>query len=192
MASPAPSSTLRSSKSISLLAKRPDSGRFSAARTSASSQPGSCSVSLLRSTTYSVLDASIPALNAAAMPRFSPSGTTFTPGKWSFTKPLELSVEPLSTTIVSKPPKDWSRREPRQSSKNRSPFQFGMTTVTRGGTASGWPAWPLLPDLKTVELDIGGQVHQASDRGESPVLGYLEGRGVLCAGHIRAVRLRVR
>src|SRR5215210_1047342 len=64
-----------------------------------------------------------------------------------------------------------------------------MTTVTRGGTASGWP---LLPALRTVDLDIGGQVHQASDRGKSPVLGYLEGRRVLCAGHIRAVRLRVR
>src|SRR5215211_2489379 len=126
------------------------------------------------------------------MPRFSPSGTTFTPGKCSSTKLLDPSVEPLSTRTVSKSPKDCSCREPRQSPRNRSPFQFGMTTVTRGGTASGWPAWPLLPDLKTVDLDIGGQVHQASDRGESPVLGYLEGRRVLCAGHIRAVRLRVR
>src|SRR5215210_2832102 len=189
MASPAPSSTWRSWKSTSLLAKRPDSGWSSAAPTSAPSQPGSCSVSLLRSATYSAPDALIPALNAAAMPRFSPSGTTFTPGKCSSTKPLESSVEPLSTRTVSKSLKDCSCREPRQSLRNRLPFQFGMTTVTRGGTASGWP---LLPGLRTVDLHIGGQIHHASDRGEGPILDYLEGRRVLCARHIRAVRLRGR
>src|SRR5215208_3879673 len=64
-----------------------------------------------------------------------------------------------------------------------------MTTVTRGGTASGWP---LLPALLTVDLDFRWQSHQASDRGESPFLGYLQGRRVLCAGHIRVFSLRVR
>src|SRR5215218_8688246 len=192
MASPAPSSTWRSWKSTSLLAKRPDSGRSSVARTSASSQPGSSSVSLLRSTTYSAPDASIPALNAAAMPRFSPSGTTFTSGKCSPTKPLEPSTEPLSTRMVSKSLKDCSLRDPRQSPKNRSPFQFGMTTVTRGGTASGWSAGPLLQALQTVDLDFRRQLHKALDRGDRPFLGYLEGRRVLRAGHVRAVRMRLR
>src|SRR5215210_4112512 len=126
------------------------------------------------------------------MPRFSPSPTTFTSGKCSSTKAREPSVEPLSTTIVSKPPHDWSRREPRQTLRNRSPFQFGMTTVMLGGTASGWPAGPLLPGLLTVDLDIGGQVHQASDRRDRPILSYLEGRRVLCAGHIRTLRVRIR
>src|SRR5215203_3040912 len=64
-----------------------------------------------------------------------------------------------------------------------------MTTVTRGGTASGWP---LLPALLTVDLDFRWQSHQASDRGESPFLSYLQGRRVLCAGHIRVFSLRVR
>src|ERR671911_639539 len=64
-----------------------------------------------------------------------------------------------------------------------------MTTVTRGGTASGLP---LLPALLTVDLDFRRQLHQASDRGESPFLGYLEGRPILCAGRIRVFSLRVR
>src|SRR5215212_6865227 len=64
-----------------------------------------------------------------------------------------------------------------------------MTTVTRGGTASGWP---LLAALRIADLDFRGQLHQASDRGESPFLGYLEGRRVLRAGHIRVLSLRVR
>src|SRR5215203_4876062 len=64
-----------------------------------------------------------------------------------------------------------------------------MTTVTRGGTASGWP---LPPALLTVDLDFRWQPHQASYRGESPFLGYLQGRRVLCAGHIRVFSLRVR
>src|SRR5688572_13047770 len=102
------------------------------------------------------------------MPRFSPSGTTFTSGKCSSTKAIEPSMEPLSTTMVAKSLKDWSRREPRQSLKNFSPFQFGMTTVTRGDTASGRP---LLPALLTVDLDLRGQLHQASDRGENPFPG---------------------
>src|SRR5215210_3671323 len=190
MASPAPSSTWRSWKSTSLLAKRPDSGWSSAAPTSSPSQPGSCSVSLLRSATYSAPDAPIPALNAAAMPRFSPSGITSTPGKCSSTKPLESSVEPLSTRTVSKSLKDCSCREPRQSLRNRLPFQFGMTTVTRGGTASDWPAWPLLPGLETVDLDVRGQPHQSPDRARSPFLGYLESRRVLCVGHILVLRPR--
>src|SRR5215216_7890724 len=60
-----------------------------------------------------------------------------------------------------------------------------MTTVTRGDTASGWP-------LLTVDLDFRWQSHQASDRGESAFPGYLQGRRVLCAGHIRVFSLRVR
>src|SRR5215210_9556601 len=63
-----------------------------------------------------------------------------------------------------------------------------MTTVTRGGTASDWP---LLPALLTVDLDFRWQSHQASDRDKSPFLGYLQGRRVLCAGHIRVFSLRV-
>src|ERR687893_610963 len=63
-----------------------------------------------------------------------------------------------------------------------------MTTVTRGGTASGWP---LPPTLLSVDLDFRWQPHQASYRGESPFLGYLQGRHVLCAGHIRVFSLRV-
>src|ERR671911_3057875 len=64
-----------------------------------------------------------------------------------------------------------------------------MTTVTRGGTASGLP---LLPALLTVDLDFRRESHQASYRGENPFLGYLEGRPILCAGHIRVFSLRVR
>src|SRR5215204_7210 len=64
-----------------------------------------------------------------------------------------------------------------------------MTTVTRGGTASGWP---LLPALRTVDLDFRWQSHQASDRGECPFPGYLEGRPILCAGDVRVFSLRVR
>src|SRR5919107_2219325 len=64
-----------------------------------------------------------------------------------------------------------------------------MTTVTRGGTASGWP---LPPAVLTVNLDFRWQPHQASYRGESPFVGYLQGRRVLCAGHIRVFSLRVR
>src|SRR5918995_4398110 len=64
-----------------------------------------------------------------------------------------------------------------------------MTTVTRGGTASGRP---LLPAPRTVDLGFRWQSLQASDRGESTFLCYLQGRRVLCAGRIRVFRLRVR
>src|SRR5919109_2652035 len=150
---------LRSSKSTSLLAKKPASGYASAAPTSSSSHPGSVSVSLFRSATSSASEDRIPAFTAALKPRFSGRGSTRTSGKSRLAIASEPSVEPLSTRTVSKSSNDWGRRDPRHVQRNLSPFQLGTTTVTRGDTISGGSA--LLYFLRGVDLDLRGQVHHA-------------------------------
>ena len=70
---------------------------------------------------------------AALKPRLSPRGITRTSGKFRSVKSTEASVEPLSTRIVSKSSNNWRCSEVRQRFRNLLPFQFGITTVTRGG-----------------------------------------------------------
>src|SRR5215204_1395655 len=146
---------------MSLLASSPASGQDSAARTSASSQPGSVSVSLFSSTIYSASEAWIPAFTAALKPLFSVKGSTRTSGKLRFTNATEPSVEPLSTRIVSKSLKDCSRSELRHGKRNLSPFQLGTTTVTLGGKALSRLSLPF--HFRPADPNLCRQVYHAPE-----------------------------
>lgn len=102
MVSPAVCSVSRRSKSSILLAAEPASGCSINAVTSAASQPGSASVSLLSSTSTSPCAAATPALQAAMKPLFCASAATRTQGNSAARYSTVPSLDASSTTITSK------------------------------------------------------------------------------------------
>ena len=90
-----------SSHTSTLLAAMPTFGREEQARSSAASQPGSASASLLSSAIKSPRATAIPWLLAAQKPRFSGFRITRAPNSRSAIS-AEPSMDPLSTTMVSK------------------------------------------------------------------------------------------
>src|SRR5215207_3159151 len=121
-----------------------------------------------------------PSVHRHAEALFSPKISTRTSGKLRRVNATELSVEPLSTRMVSKSLKDCSRSEPKHGERNLSPFQLGITTVMRGGTALNGAS--LSFTLWGVDLDLRGQVYDPSEGAPFRGIGDLEGR---C--HVRLV-----
>ncbi len=119
----------------------------------------------------------MPSFTATLKPLFSPRGSTRTSGKLWRTKATEASVEPLSTNTVSKSEKDCLRKESKHERSKLSPFQLGITTVTRGD-GKGLSGPPLPFSRQGVDFDLRGQTHNA-----------LKGASILGRGNTEGCRL---